>query len=101
MLMLGVGFFWAFGSLTLANSSLLFTVGAVTEQLAFAPLAHLLLAYPTGVLERSEPHTPGGSSGLRFQALRPFHGLRPDDPGSAPPFPHPKAGLVDDAAGFT
>src|SRR6266581_1806944 len=28
----------------------------------------------------------------RFPALHPFHGLRPDDPGSAPPLPHPKAG---------
>jgi PAS domain S-box-containing protein len=51
-LMLAVGFIWALGALTLTSSSLLFTVGAITQQLAFAPLAHLLLAYPTGVLER-------------------------------------------------
>src|SRR5262249_28423689 len=31
---------------------LLFTVGAVTQQLAFAPLGHLLLSFPTGVLDR-------------------------------------------------
>src|SRR5207245_8185295 len=30
--------------------------------------------------------------GAALQALHPFHGLRPDDPGSAPPLPHPKAG---------
>ncbi|HXH95732.1 MAG TPA: hypothetical protein VNH40_00860, partial [Gaiellaceae bacterium] len=52
MLMLAVAFIWALGALTLTSSSLLFTVGAVTQQLAFAPLAHLLLAYPTGVLAR-------------------------------------------------
>jgi PAS domain S-box-containing protein len=51
-LMLVVGFVWALGALTLTSSSLLFTVGAITEQLAFAPLAQLLLAYPTGTLER-------------------------------------------------
>jgi PAS domain S-box-containing protein len=52
LLMLLVGFLWALGALTLTDSSLLFTIGAITEQLAFAPLAHLLLAYPSGVLER-------------------------------------------------
>src|SRR6266571_7440778 len=48
--------------------------------------------FPPPPSERSEPHTPGGSSGLRLQALHPFPGLRPDDPGSAPPPPCPKAG---------
>lgn len=52
ILMLGVGFFWGLGALTLTNSPLLFTIGAVTQQLAFAPLGHLLLSYPTGVLDR-------------------------------------------------
>ena len=50
--------------------------------------------FPLSPSERSAPHTPGGSSGLRFQALRPFHGLRPDDPGSAPPLPRPQAGWL-------
>ena len=50
--------------------------------------------FPLSPSERSVPHTPGGSSGLRFQALHPFHGLRPDDPGSAPPLPHPQAGWL-------
>jgi PAS domain S-box-containing protein len=49
-LMLAVGFLWALGALTLTRSSLLFTVGAVTQQLGFAPLTQLLLAYPSGVL---------------------------------------------------
>src|SRR6266487_2885728 len=48
--------------------------------------------FPPPPSERSAPSTPGGSSGLRLQALHPFHGLHPDDPGSAPPLPHPKAG---------
>ncbi len=51
-LMLAAGFLWALGSLSLTDSSLLATLGLLFEQLAFAPLAHLLLAYPTGVLER-------------------------------------------------
>jgi PAS domain S-box-containing protein len=52
LLMLLVGYVWALGALTLADSPVVFSVGAVGQQLAFAPLAHLLLAYPTGVLER-------------------------------------------------
>ncbi len=52
VLMLAVGLLWALGSLTLTSSSLLFTVGAVTQQLGFAPLTQLLLSYPSGVLER-------------------------------------------------
>ena len=36
---------------------------------------------------RSAPHTPGSPSRLRFQALRRFHGLRPDFGGSALPVP--------------
>src|SRR3954454_2881266 len=50
--------------------------------------------FPPPPSKRSTPHTPGGSSGLRFQALHPFHGLRPDRPGSAPPLPAPKGGLL-------
>jgi hypothetical protein len=50
--------------------------------------------FPPPPSERSAPHTPGGSSGLYLQALHPFHGLRPDDPGSAPPRPRPKAGWL-------
>jgi hypothetical protein len=37
--------------------------------------------------ERSAPHTPRSTSGLLLQALHPFHGLRPDHPGSALPKP--------------
>jgi hypothetical protein len=43
--------------------------------------------FPPPPSERSTPLTAGGSSALRFQALRAFHGLRPDTPGSAPPCP--------------
>jgi PAS domain S-box-containing protein len=52
LLMLAVGFLWALGALTQTSSSALFTAGAITQQLAFASLAQLLLAYPTGLLER-------------------------------------------------
>src|SRR5262249_57037064 len=51
LLMLAVGFLWAIGALQLTNSSVLFSIGSVFEQLAFAPLAQLLLSYPTGRLD--------------------------------------------------
>ena len=40
------------------------------------------------------PSTPGSSSGLHFQALHPFHGLRRDRRGSALPLSHPQAGTL-------
>jgi PAS domain S-box-containing protein len=52
-LMLAVGYLWALGALQESSSSVLFTVGVLTGQLAFVPFALLLLAYPTGVLERA------------------------------------------------
>jgi PAS domain S-box-containing protein len=52
MLMLYAGWVWTLGVLTLTDSSVVFTIGAVGQQLAFVPLAHLLLAYPSGVLEQ-------------------------------------------------
>ena len=55
--------------------------------------------FPLPPSQRSEPHTPGGSSGLRFQALHPFHGLRRDNRGSAPPVPARRR-RPNDAAGF-
>src|SRR3954451_15935342 len=55
--------------------------------------------FPPPPSKRSTPHTPGGSSGLRFQALHPFHGLRPERPGSAPPLPARRR-ATNDAAGF-
>src|SRR6516225_6299714 len=55
--------------------------------------------FPPPPSQRSTPHTPGGSSGLRFQALHPFHGLRPERPGSAPPLPARRR-ATNDAAGF-
>src|SRR6266508_916690 len=39
--------------------------------------------FPPPPSERSEPHTPGGSSGLRIQALRRSRRLRRQDRGSA------------------
>src|SRR4249920_2776965 len=45
------------------------------------------LQFPPSPSERSEPPTPGSSSRLRFQDLHRFHGLHPEGPGSALPFP--------------
>src|SRR5918995_5829041 len=55
--------------------------------------------FPLPPSQRSEPHTPGGPSGLHFQALHPFHGLRRDNRGSAPPVPARRR-RPNDAAGF-
>jgi hypothetical protein len=49
---------------------------------------------------RSAPHTPGSPSRLRLQALRRFHGLRPDFERLGTPFGHPSGRLSNDAAGF-
>ena len=49
--------------------------------------------FPPSPSTRSTPSTPGGSSGLRLQALHPFHGLRPDGRGSAPPCSHHAVGM--------
>ena len=52
-LMLATGFLWALPTLQAANGSAAFTVGYVLGEVGFAPFAHLLLAFPTGRLERS------------------------------------------------
>src|SRR5512135_90445 len=49
---------------------------------------------------RSAPPTPGSSSRLRFQALRRFHGLRPDFERLGTPLSTQKGRLSNDAAGF-
>jgi len=48
--MLAVGLLWSVGSLQLAETSLLFTIGYVLSSLAFVAVAHLILSYPTGRL---------------------------------------------------
>ena len=58
------------------------------------------LQFPPPPSIRSAPHTPRSSSRLHFQDLHRFRGLRPDGGGSALPDSHPKAGYIDDAAGF-
>jgi len=58
------------------------------------------LQFPPPPSIRSAPHTPRSPSRLHLQDLHRFHGLRPDGGGSALPVPHPKAGYIDDAAGF-
>src|SRR5215207_1882454 len=55
--------------------------------------------FPPPPCERSEPLTPGSPSGLRFQALHPFRGLRREALGSALPLP-PEDGCTNGAAGF-
>jgi PAS domain S-box-containing protein len=47
-----VGFLWLLGALTAANSSAVFTVGQWVGGFAFVPFAALLLAFPTGLLDR-------------------------------------------------
>jgi hypothetical protein len=45
--------------------------------------------FPPPPSERSEPPYAGRSLGAAIQDLHPFHGLRRDERGSAPPLPHP------------
>ena len=50
-IMVGVGFAWFLGTLVTANSALVFTIGLTVNNLFFAVLLHLLLAFPSGRLE--------------------------------------------------
>ena len=50
------------------------------------------LQFPSPPSVRSTPHAPESSSRLHLQGLHRFHGLRPEFPGSALSFPHPKTG---------
>src|SRR5918994_5872692 len=46
--------------------------------------------FPPPPSERSEPSYAGRFLGAAIQDLHPFHGLRRDSRGSAPPLPHPR-----------
>ena len=50
-LMVAVGFAWFLGTLVTANSELVFTIGLLFNNLFYAVLLHLLLAFPSGRLE--------------------------------------------------
>jgi PAS domain S-box-containing protein len=50
-LMVAAGFAWFLTSLAAANASIPFTVGGVLQNLPYAIIVHLLLAYPRGRLE--------------------------------------------------
>ncbi len=50
--------------------------------------------FPPPPSERSVPSTPGSSSGLRFQALHPFHGLHQTGQGSALPATRSRRGRL-------
>jgi PAS domain S-box-containing protein len=52
LLMSAVGFTWILGALTESNHAWVFTLALPFSNVAFAFLAHLLLAYPSGRLER-------------------------------------------------
>jgi signal transduction histidine kinase len=50
-LMVAFGFAWFLGALVVANSELVFTFGLIVNNLFFAVMLHLLLAFPSGRLE--------------------------------------------------
>ena len=52
LLMTATGFLWLLGALTTANNGWVFTIGFLVGGLAWGPFAHLILAFPTGRLER-------------------------------------------------
>jgi signal transduction histidine kinase len=61
-LMVAVGFSWFLGTLVTANSELVFTFGLLVNNLFYAVLLHLLLAFPSGRLEtRSHKRLAGAS----------------------------------------
>jgi signal transduction histidine kinase len=61
-LMVAVGFTWFLGALVTANSELVFTIGLLVNNLFYAVLLHLLLAFPSGRLEtRTEKRLAGAS----------------------------------------
>ncbi|MCC6222197.1 MAG: histidine kinase dimerization/phosphoacceptor domain-containing protein, partial [Thermoleophilia bacterium] len=61
-LMVALGLDWLIGSLQLANSPVLYTVGLLTAPLALALVAHLVLAYPEGVLAGAAARTIAGAA---------------------------------------
>src|SRR3954452_2800668 len=56
--------------------------------------------FPPPPSERSEPSYAGRFLGAAIQDLHPFHGLRRDERGSAPPVPTPTDRRPNDAADF-
>jgi signal transduction histidine kinase len=50
-LMVAFGFAWFAGALVVANTPLVFTIGLLVNNLFFAVMLHLLLAFPSGRLE--------------------------------------------------
>src|SRR6185503_5339680 len=61
-LMVAVGFTWFLGALVVANSELVFTIGLLVNNLFYAVILHLLLAFPSGRLEtRKEKRLAGAS----------------------------------------
>ena len=60
-LLAAVGFAWALGALWLGNPALVYTIGLFFGPLPLAIMVHLLLAYPSGRLDRSSDRWLVGS----------------------------------------
>jgi signal transduction histidine kinase len=69
-LMLATGFAWFLASLTLSDVSILFTIGSALSVVFYAPLVHLLLAFPDGRLNTRLERI--GIAVIYFVALVPF-----------------------------
>ena len=79
-LMVAVGFAWFVSTLVTANSELVFTVGLLVNNLFFATLLHLLLAFPVGPARDAQPQAPGRCFVFRRRRPgRPGHALRRHD----------------------
>jgi len=52
-LLVVTGFTWFLGGVSAGNSPIVFTVGVIVGSIFIAPLVHLLLAFPSGRLERT------------------------------------------------
>ena len=101
-LMVAVGFAWFLSALVTANSELVFTIGLLVNNLFFAVLLHLLLAFPSGRLEtRSDKRLAGASYfvavGLGLPVML-FADTTNDEVCGCPRQPADGAGQLHDAA---
>ena len=79
-LMVAFGFAWFLSALVTANSELVFTIGLFVNNLFFAVMLHLLLAFPSGRLEtRNEKRLAAASYFVAVPLGHPADALRRHD----------------------
>ncbi len=67
LLLAATGFAWLLGALVTADNTWIFTAGFLVSSLAWGPFAHLILAYPSGLLQtRGQRILVGATYALTF-----------------------------------